>query len=70
MTTQTNPYDDLPYRSRPIEWTAPERLMLTSLLHGGPRQRLDGYRVLELGCADGANLLPLAYIESTHPLSE
>ena len=61
MTTQTNPYDDLPYRSRPIEWTAPERLALTSVLHGGPRQRLDGYRVLELGCADGANLLPLAY---------
>jgi len=61
MITQSNPYDDLPYRSRPVEWTAPERLALTSVLHGGPRQRLDGYRVLELGCADGANLLPLAY---------
>ncbi len=56
-----NPYDELPYRSLPIEWTAPERLALASLLHGGPRQRLDGYRVLELGCGDGANLLPLAY---------
>jgi SAM-dependent methyltransferase len=56
-----NPYDELPYRSLPIEWTAPERLALTSLLHGGPRSPLDNYRVLELGCADGANLLPLAY---------
>jgi SAM-dependent methyltransferase len=56
-----NPYDELPYRCLPIEWTAPERLALASLLHGGPRQPLDTYRVLELGCGDGANLLPLAY---------
>src|SRR5436190_23915151 len=61
MTTLPNPYDELPYKSLPIEWTAPERLALTSLLHGGPRQSLDAYRVLELGCADGANLLPMAY---------
>lgn len=61
MTTLSNPYDELPYRSLPIEWTAPERLALASLLHGGPRQTLDTYRVLELGCGDGANLLPLAY---------
>jgi SAM-dependent methyltransferase len=57
-----NPYDELPYRACPIEHTAPERLALASLLHGGPRLDLDaGYRVLELGCADGANLLPMAW---------
>ena len=56
-----NPYDELPYRSLSIEWTAPERLALASRLHGGPRPSLNRYRVLELGCADGANLLPLAY---------
>ncbi len=56
-----DPYDELPYRSLPIEWTAPERLAIASLLHGGPRAAQDSYRVLELGCADGANLLPLAY---------
>jgi len=56
-----DPYDELPYRSLPIEWTAPERLALASLLHGGPRAPRESYRVLELGCADGANLLPLAY---------
>lgn len=54
-------YDEFPYKCLPIEWTSPERLTLASLLHGGPRQRLEGYRVLELGCGDGANLLPLAY---------
>lgn len=60
MTT-INPYDELPYKSFPIEWTAPERLVVASLLHGGPRAPLDTYRVLELGCGDGANLLPLAF---------
>lgn len=57
-----NAYDELPYDSFPIEWTEPERLALASLLHGGPRMRLDQpYRVLELGCGDGANLLPMAH---------
>jgi len=56
-----NPYDELPYCAYPIMWTAPERLALASLLHGGPRLPMDQYRVLELGCADGANLLPMAW---------
>jgi cyclopropane fatty-acyl-phospholipid synthase-like methyltransferase len=54
-------YDELAYRSRPIEWSAPERLALCALLHGGPRAKLRDYRVLELGCGDGANLIPLAF---------
>ncbi|MEN8668914.1 MULTISPECIES: class I SAM-dependent methyltransferase [unclassified Ketobacter] len=57
----SNPYDQIPYRCQPIEWTAPERLAINSLLHGGPAPTLARYRVLELGCGDGANLLPLAY---------
>jgi SAM-dependent methyltransferase len=61
LSNATNTYDELPYASFPIEWTAPERLALASLLHGGPRPPLDTYTVLELGCGDGANLLPLAY---------
>jgi SAM-dependent methyltransferase len=59
--SSSNPYDELPYRSRPIEWSAPEHLALCSFLHGGPRPALERYRALELGCGDGANLLPLAY---------
>lgn len=58
---QPNPYDELPYSAYPIVWTAPERLALASLLHGGPRLPLNSYRVLELGCANGANLLPMAW---------
>jgi SAM-dependent methyltransferase len=56
-----NPYDQLAYRCAPIEWTAPDRLAVASLLHGGPRPARNRYRVLELGCGNGANLIPLAY---------
>src|SRR5207244_4724750 len=31
------------------------------MLHGGPRPQLDTFRVLELGCGNGANLLPQAF---------
>ena len=55
------PYDELPYRCVPIEWTAPDRLAVTSLLHGGPRPSVHGCRVLECGCGTAANLLPMAY---------
>ncbi|MFT3925145.1 MAG: class I SAM-dependent methyltransferase [Myxococcales bacterium] len=58
---ERNRYDELPYRSLPVEWSAPERLALCSVLHGGPRVSLKSYRVLELGCGDGANLIALAY---------
>lgn len=54
-------YDEFPYKSLPIEWTAPERLGLVSMLHGGPRPPLDSFRVLELGCGNGANLIPQAF---------
>lgn len=56
-----NPYDAYPYECAPIEWTAPERLAITSVLHGGPAAKLAGYRVLELGCGNGANIIPMAY---------
>ncbi len=59
--TLFDPYDEMPYRCVPIEWTAPERLALASLLHGGPRASLRRYRLLELGCGDASNLLPMAY---------
>ena len=61
MSILANAYDEFPYQSYPVEWTAPERLALVSLLHGGPRPPLGGYRVLELGCGAGANLHALAF---------
>lgn len=60
MDQPPDPYDEFPYRSSPIPWSAPERLALASLLHGGPRTPRVGYRMLELACGDGTNLLALA----------
>lgn len=54
-------YEDLPYEGRPVPASAPAALALTARAHGGPRPTLEGARVLELGCGDGANLLPLAF---------
>ena len=61
MRQLVDPYDELPYKCCPIDWTAPERIVLSSYLHGGNTTSLTEYRALELGCGDGANLLPLAY---------
>ena len=61
LNSRQNSFDELPYLAYPIEQTAPEHLALASLIHGGPRLPPTGYRVLELGCANGANLLPLAW---------
>lgn len=58
---EANPYDELPYWALPIQWTTPEHLATVSLLHGGPRIDAEHCSVLELGCANGANLLPMAW---------
>jgi len=56
-----SPYDAVPYPGRALPQTHPDRLATMAALFG-----LDGAaapaacRVLELGCGDGANLLPLA----------
>jgi SAM-dependent methyltransferase len=54
-------YDSVPYPGTPIPGTAPLSLALCSLYHGGPAPPIRGYRVGELGCGDGANLVPLAF---------
>jgi SAM-dependent methyltransferase len=56
-----NPYDEVPYRGRIHPVTAPLHLALSSLCHAGPAPPIDRYRVMELGCGDGANLIPLAF---------
>jgi SAM-dependent methyltransferase len=60
MTLPPDPYDELPYASSPIEWTAPERMAAVSVIQGGPQPALTGFRYLELGCGDATNLIPLA----------
>lgn len=62
-TAAVNSYDEVPYPSYPYASTHPAHLATIALLLGlepPPRP----YRVLELGCAAGGNLIPMAF---THP---
>lgn len=53
-------YDALPYPSLPVAQTHPERLATAVTLLGMKPAPVDRCRVLELGCASGGNLLPMA----------
>src|SRR5262249_2658884 len=54
-------YDELPYPSLPFPYTHPDHLGVVATLLGLSPARADRCRVLELGCASGGNLIPLAY---------
>lgn len=54
-------YDELPYDSLPLPETQPDFLAAIAWLHGYAAPDPGQARVLELGCAAGGNLIPLAY---------
>lgn len=54
-------YDELPYPCAPYPQTHPEHLATLATLLGLEPPPLRHARILEVGCGDGANLLPLAY---------
>lgn len=60
MTLLANSYDEIPYDSQPFPQTHPDRLATLATLFGLPYPPLTHCRVLELGCAAGGNLIPLA----------
>ncbi|MFM8930594.1 MAG: hypothetical protein ACKOS8_01795, partial [Gemmataceae bacterium] len=53
-------YDDVPYISRAFIQTHPQRLAFIARLFGMNPTPPSNARVLELGCASGGNLIPLA----------
>lgn len=53
-------YDRVPYVSRSIPQMHPDHLATVARLRGMSPKDLSRCRVLELGCADGAHLIPLA----------
>ena len=53
-------YDLLPYQSKPFAQTQPARLGALARLFGLEAAPLARARVLELGCAAGGNIIPLA----------
>lgn len=62
MTTGAgaNLYDAIPYPSFALPQTHPDRLATLGTLFGMAPAPIDRCRVLELGCGDGANLIPMA----------
>jgi SAM-dependent methyltransferase len=54
-------YDEIPYESTPITETDPDRLAVIGRLFGLEAVDPARCRVLELGCAAGGNLIPLAW---------
>jgi SAM-dependent methyltransferase len=55
-----SPYDVVPYPSHPFAQTHPDRLAALGKLFRIEPSPPDGWRVLELGCGDGGNLVAMA----------
>src|SRR5581483_1825348 len=55
-----NSYDEMPYSSHPYPQTHPSRLAVIATLFGMNPPAVGKCRVLELGCAGGGNLIPMA----------
>jgi methyltransferase-like protein/SAM-dependent methyltransferase len=55
-----NSYDQVPYPSYPFPQTHPDRLATIATLFGMQPANVENCRVLEIGCASGGNLIPMA----------
>ncbi len=55
-----NPYDELPFPTQPLPQSHPDRLAAVAHLFGIPSPPASRCRVLELGCATGCNIIPMA----------
>ena len=60
MFTAASSYDEVPYQSDPLIETHPDSLATAATLLGMTPAPVDQCRVLELGCAVGGNLIPMA----------
>jgi methyltransferase-like protein/2-polyprenyl-3-methyl-5-hydroxy-6-metoxy-1,4-benzoquinol methylase len=57
----STPYDDVPYASQAFAQTHPDRLATLARVFGLAAPAVESCRVLELGCAAGGNLIPMAH---------
>ncbi len=55
-----NPYDEVPFPSQPLTLSLPDRLAAVGRLFGLQAPPAEQCRVLELGCATGGNIIPMA----------
>src|SRR5262245_45044045 len=54
-------YEEMPYESDPLYFTHPDALGTAAFLAGISPAPIESCRVLEIGCATGGNLVPMAY---------
>ena len=54
-------YDQVPYLTGPMPEMHPDRLAAVATLFGMMPPKVTGCRVLEIGCGDAGNLIPMAY---------
>jgi methyltransferase-like protein len=59
--TDPNAYDEVPYSHQPYPQSHPDRLATLGRLFGLSPSPITHCRVLELGCATGGNLIPMAF---------
>src|SRR5436190_4390838 len=57
---QQSSYEEIPYSSNPFAYTHPDCLSTVGMLYGMNPPTVENCRVLELGCAAGGNLIPMA----------
>ena len=55
-----NLYDEIAYPSAPMPQTHPDRLAVLASFYGLQPAPVERCRILELGCGDGSNLIPMA----------
>lgn len=60
MADQANTYDEIPYGDHFFPYTHPIHLATLAKIYGIEAPDVERCRVLELGCAEGGNLLPMA----------
>src|SRR5688572_22268801 len=60
LPTEQTSYDVVPYLSKPYPQSHPDRLATVATLAGLRPVPVVSSRVLELGCAAGGNLIPMA----------
>ena len=58
--SEAEAYEQVPYPGLAIPQTHPDRLAVLGVLHGLAPAPPDRARVLEVGCADGLNLVAMA----------
>ena len=59
---ESTAYDAVSYPGSPFSQTHPDRLATIAALYGLKTASPERCRVLELGCGDGGNLIPMAYV--------